>query len=838
MITLGRNWPPRALLPALPAGLLAALAFGVGDIVTQLSSAPADRWVGVSLSYTGLILLGPTWFCLALCMMRLRGMEIGRLAHPWIPRIPLVIAMLCIVALHTNPWHGQFLTLLEGRNAYHFFWYVQAAVGYSTGLAALSIYSWMALRGTDARTRRQAARLAFGSAITPGLSALYVLTPEQLPFDPTSIGVAVTCAIIVASIRRQEFSSVSVDSLTEAHDWDADAVVLMDMSGRMTSANLAAQQILGQMAAEPGGDVIAGLAHVLRVPASGNAPPLTDLQDWMLGSAGMHDQLYRMGSQWLRIDAAQVKNLEGLPVGVIVRVRDETELREATEAVVEQAAALEAVFAASGEGICISNSDRTIRYANDRFREILGIDHLRPGARLREAIDEIVTGLCDPESFLAAADAVLVDSSTTIRTSFTTADGRIIDCTSLPLSGGGTIRGRVWRLSDVSEQRRSEEAILSAQKLESLGLMAGGVAHDFNNLLVAVMGNADIALTDIPEGSSVRPLLEDIRRAAERGSDLTTALLSYAGRSRGATESVDLSEITREMVELMRISMPADVAIELDLVPLLPAVHGDPTQLRQVAMNLLINAADSMKPDGGSLQVRTGTKRLDSEALAGLHFSGQAEPGHFVFVRVEDKGHGMDEETRQRIFDPFFTTKSDGRGLGLAATLGVVRAHGGALGLESAFGLGSTFTIYLPAGDHSAPIRFADSDEQDDRWNGSGRILVADDEETVRRVARRILEDAGFEIVEAVDGADMLRCWKEHSGELRAVLLDLTMPVMNGEEALRELRKLEPKIPVLVASGYSSDQLLLEEQGPETDFLAKPYRRGTLLSAIRTLLGE
>ncbi len=837
--TLFRHLPPRRLLPALPAALGAAFLFSFGDLLAQLSEGTPALWAGVSLSYTGLVLLGPLWFWLAVELADYHGLRPRWLQSPRWKQIPLCVGALSVAFVHTNPWHGQFLTLAEGRNDYHVLWYIQALNGYLTSMGALGVYAWMARSSTSERVRRQVRPMTIAATLTPILNAIYVLSPMEFPFDLTTVGVATSCAILVLALRREEFVSVSVESLGGLLEWDSDAVLLVDDEGRLVQSNPAAQRLFGHMLTGSGIDVLDRLCHVLRRPGAVTRPLSPDsLRRRLLGSSQADGQLFRLADRWIRLESTLIKDSDGRTHGAFLRARDETALRAATEAAAEHAAALEATFAATGEGICISDVRNRVLFANDRYGEILGLRSLRPGVDLNALLEELLPRLEDSERFVSIVPAIVDNPAIVIQDTFAMADGRIIERTSVPLMQDDRVSGRVWRLADVTEERRSEEAIRNAQKLESLGLMAGGVAHDFNNLLVSVLGNADLALLDIEPESGLRPLLEDIRRAAERGSDLTTALLAFSGRSSGALELIDLSEVAREMIDLVRVSLGPNVRPHFDLPSGLPAVSGEATQLRQVVMNLLINGADAMQPHGGPLRIEAGTVTMSVKSLRDLHFPADAEPGNFTFLRVTDEGIGMDEETRQRIFDPFFTTKENGRGLGLAATLGVVKGHRGALDVTSTPGSGSTFTVYLPAHDERLLTQSVDEEDEIDHWRGTGRILLADDEPAVRRVAVRILSRAGFEVVEVENGAEAIDLFKEMHGDFRMVVLDLTMPVMGGKDALRRLRELDPKVPVLLASGFSSDQVALDEFGGRTDFLAKPYRSDALSEAIRRLLGE
>jgi PAS domain S-box-containing protein len=397
------------------------------------------------------------------------------------------------------------------------------------------------------------------------------------------------------------------------------------------------------------------------------------------------------------------------------------------------------------------------------------------------------------------------------------------------------LRNESVRKRAEAERERLRHQLFEARKLESLGLLAGGIAHDFNNLLGAILGNACLVLETLEVDHPERTAISEIQAAAERGALLTRQLLSYAGRAPATRVPVDLSEQAREVAELLRRMLRPEVELCFDLADSLPAVEVDPGQLQQVVMNLLRNAADAIGPAGGQITVRTSLARLERPELAHLVVGAGLEPGVYVRLDISDDGCGMDPETRERLFDPFFTSKDSGHGLGLPVALGVVRAHGGGIALESEPGAGTCFRVYLPASSRAAePRRDDDSPVQ----RGSGRVLIADDEDAVRRVARRILERQGYGVVEAADGGAAIECVREAEAPFVAALLDVRMPG-GGVETARALRELDPELPILLQSGFDSDDATgrVGVDGP-TAFLAKPYSPRAIGEALRALLAR
>lgn len=409
-----------------------------------------------------------------------------------------------------------------------------------------------------------------------------------------------------------------------------------------------------------------------------------------------------------------------------------------------------------------------------------------------------------------------------------------VRCRSAPhrLPDGGTrFDGLVLDETDRAladqERARLEERLLSAQKLESLGLLAGGIAHDFNNLLTGVMTEAGLALGDVPPGSSVQASLRAIETAARRMSELTKQLLAYAGGGKLSTERIDAARLVAEMVELLRRNVDRDARLDVDLARapggdggaigrIAPAiVEADPTQLRQVIMNLVLNASDALQGRRGEILVRSW-----SEACVAAN-----APGVWV-LEVSDTGCGMDAETRRRIFDPFFTTKGRGRGLGLSAVLGIVQGLSGQIDVESEPGRGTTFRLRVPLSPgQEAPASTGEVPSV------SGprrlRVLVVDDEEAVRITLSRVLGRRGHAISVAVDGADAIEVFRKAGGAFDLVLLDISMPRKNGYQVLQELRAIRPDIRVVLMSGYSEQHLAgMNGSGaaPRPDgFLEKPF---------------
>ena len=383
------------------------------------------------------------------------------------------------------------------------------------------------------------------------------------------------------------------------------------------------------------------------------------------------------------------------------------------------------------------------------------------------------------------------------------------------------------------EARRAIEAkVLEVQKLESLGVLAGGIAHDFNNLLVAILGNAGLALLDLPEGSPARSSIIDVETASRRAGELARQMLAYSGRSRFRIEPVELSELVRELLTLLEVSIGKGVILVLHLPDEPIVVDADAAQLRQVVMNLVINAADAIQERSGTVTIRVDRLLADEAYLADAYPGAGLAAGDYATLEIADTGMGMDQATQARIFDPFFTTKFTGRGLGLAAVLGIVRGHGGALRVYSELGHGSTFRVLLPLS-ASSPVSSSDGDGA---WRAEGNVLVVDDDPMVRSVARRLLESFGLTVVVAAGGPEAVARVVADPDAVDAVLLDMTMPEMNGAEVFERLQDLRPDLPVVLMSGYHEDELTSDLGARISGFVQKPFTPADLAKRMRIAL--
>ena len=410
--------------------------------------------------------------------------------------------------------------------------------------------------------------------------------------------------------------------------------------------------------------------------------------------------------------------------------------------------------------------------------------------------------------------------------------------------GEGGPSGIVFIARDIAERKKTEadrlrlEArVKQAEKLESLGSLAGGIAHDYNNILTGVLGNASLALQELPHDSPLRERMRGIELSAERAAELTDQLLAYAGEEQHVTRVFSLNDLIREQKLRFEESMTRNAKLELHLKRELPQIDADPSQITQAILNLLINAGDSLGEDEGVVMLRTSAINAKRSYFDGAVLDeGQAE-GRYVFFEVSDSGCGMDEETQKKMFDPFFSTKASGRGLGLAAVLGIVRAHGGAIKVYSQPKRGTTIEVLFPV--HRVPQVVREESGIFRAWKGTGTALVVDDEELVREVAVKVLERQGFEVLRASDGPEALEIFERRRDDIRLILLDLTMPQMDGETVFREIRRHKTDVRVLLMSGYREKNATqgLEGEGL-AGFLHKPFRPNELVRKVREVLLE
>ena len=416
--------------------------------------------------------------------------------------------------------------------------------------------------------------------------------------------------------------------------------------------------------------------------------------------------------------------------------------------------------------------------------------------------------------------------------------GRIVerDAAGQPLRAAGTHLDITARKEAEAATAQLQRKLQETQKLESLGILAGGIAHDFNNLLTGVLGHASLAKLDLPPGAAALQNIDQIEVAARRAAELCRQMLAYSGKGHFVIQHLDLNQIVEDSIHLLQISISKQCVLRTNLTRPLPAVSADATQVRQIIMNLVINASEAIGTRSGVIALTTGVVRADKNYIQTLRFTPDFPTGDYVFIEISDNGGGMDEATLSQIFDPFFTTKFTGRGLGLAAVLGIMRGHHGGVKVYSEPSRGTTFKMLFPC--VAGPADDLDQKPvSQPAWRGRGTVLIVDDEETVRAVAARMLENLGFAVVLAEHGRDGFEKYQLEPDRYSLVLLDLTMPHMDGQETFRQLRALRPAVKILLMSGFNQQEAISRFAGKGlAGFVQKPFELATLASEIRRVL--
>ncbi len=527
-------------------------------------------------------------------------------------------------------------------------------------------------------------------------------------------------------------------------------------------------------------------------------------------------------------------------VGIIT---DNTERKRAEEARNKALAFVETLLDSSPMGIRVfDGATGMCIQANHEAADIAGgtIEAL-----LRQNFREL--GSWRDAGFTALAEAVLTDgmarhAEADLRTSF----GKLVTARyhfSLFIADGKPhllVMGRdateEKRLEE--ENRRIEAQMLHVQKLESLGVLAGGIAHDFNNILMAILGNADLALMRLAPAAPARENILKIEQAARQAADLVRQMLAYSGKGCFVVEALAINEVISEMTHMLDVSISKKAVLRYDLAPNLPTVEADATQLRQVVMNLVINASEAIGERSGIIAISTGVMECDHAYLSDMWIDDGLPEGFYVSLEIADTGCGMDRETVSKIFEPFFTTKFTGRGLGMAAVLGIIRGHKGAIKVYSEENRGTNFKILLPACAHAASPALS-APPSADSWQGTGTVLLVDDETTIRTLGKEMLTMLGFQVLTAGDGREALELFRQNRDDIVCVILDLTMPRMDGEETFRELHRMDPALRVVMSSGYNEQDVTRKFIGKGlAGFIQKPYKMSELGLKLSSILGH
>ncbi len=509
-------------------------------------------------------------------------------------------------------------------------------------------------------------------------------------------------------------------------------------------------------------------------------------------------------------------------------------IQERTEALVKGQRELQGIIDNSPNAIWIKDTAGRYILANQKMQMIYGEEVgsiIGQSDELFYPPDIAADMRAADERALRSDSHILVEGEYTIHGEqryFYTVKFPLRDEQGVPFGIGGIA-------TDVTTFKRVENQLAETQKLESLGVLAGGIAHDFNNLLTGMLGNASLMSVTLPPGDANRELAGEIETAARRAAELCRQMLAYSGRGKFVIERLNFTKAVEELVPLLRSSISSRTELRLHLDPQLPSIDADPSQLRQIIMNLVINASEALPESGGWVAVSSSSRYVISDHLREAIGHPDLLSGDYVSFRVQDNGSGMDEETQRRIFEPFFTTKFTGRGLGLSAVLGIVRSHQGALLVESALGHGTTFELLLPVAEGEADAQLAQTQPPFEQPPLRGlRVFLTEDETAVYRLITRVLAQAGAHVTAYENGAQAAAEFMPGKHDL--AILDLTLPGLDGREVLVRLRDRQPDLPVLLISGYSEQEAYNHLTSVKPNgFLQKPFSSDELLAQIATI---
>lgn len=484
-------------------------------------------------------------------------------------------------------------------------------------------------------------------------------------------------------------------------------------------------------------------------------------------------------------------------------------------------------------GIALVNH-QTFEWTNPKMAEMLGV----PQEQLQGAPMDSVNSSLTPAEFSQMAVQTLARGGWLDREAeFYRSDGapfwgRVM---AKALHPEDVESGSIWLMEDITARHHAEVALRQSLKLESLGILAGGIAHDFNNLLAAILGNLNLAQSKLTDDSKAKNYLERVERTVLKASELTRQMLAYSGRGQFVIKPHSLNQVVDDVAHLLQASISKKISMHFKLGTDLPPFQADAAQIQQVVMNLVTNAADAIGDDEGTITIATEFQTLDRAFISTTFPTDGLRPGPYVILSVEDTGCGMSRAILNRIFDPFFTTKLTGRGLGLSAMLGILRGHCADIKIYSEEGKGSVFKVFFPAATGSQEA--APEVEENTSELFSGKVLLVDDEIVILEITRAALGALGFEVVTAGDGLEALEAFQEAPYTFSLVLMDVTMPRMDGLEAFHAMRRIRPEVPVLLTSGYSDLESLHEPlREGLAGFLQKPYQIKDLHKAIKVCL--
>ena len=631
------------------------------------------------------------------------------------------------------------------------------------------------------------------------------------------------------------------------------AIFMLDREGRVATWNQGAERLKGYTSEE-----ILGRHFSCFYPEEDVALGKPPMELTLADTYGTYQEegwrIRKDGSRFLaHVVITALRNPQGALTGFVKVTRDITMQKDAearmlsfareleenvalkTQELQESEARLQGFIRHATSAIAFKGADGRYLLLNPMMETLLG----RSRAEILGRTDlELLPAPRGPEVAQADRKVLASGQALEVEEHWTHADGSSHDYLSqkFPLVDG---EGHHWGIgiidTDITERKVVEQARLQSQKLESLGILAGGIAHDFNNLLGAILGNLGLAQMELSPAAPARARLTTIETLVLKATNLTRQMLAYSGRGAFEIKPLDLNRLVEEMTHLLSISISKKVAVHYRLDAGLPPINADASQLQQVVMNLVINASDAIGDRPGNITVHSSVMSADEPYLERTFHGQTVRPGTFVALEVTDDGSGMSAETQKRIFEPFFTTKFSGRGLGLSAIQGIIKGHAGGIRVFSEVGQGTTFKVIFPAATGQAEV--PGPDEPARSYAGSGTVLVVDDEDSIRTMAAGILAQLGFDALLAADGMEALVLYETHRADIRLIIMDLTMPHMDGAETFAALRSRGYTTPVVLSSGFNENEAVNRFKGEGlAGFLQKPYRVAAFIQVVKEAL--
>lgn len=688
----------------------------------------------------------------------------------------------------------------------------------------------------------QGSELVAVEAMKSGAQDYIVKSPAAFIHFPETVKYALKSWSLIRS-RRLADEAIRRGKREWEQTFDAvpDMIAIIDINHTIVRVNRAMARRCGLNPEHLIGRSCHELVHCSETPPT-FCPHIKMLQD---GLVHVEEAEIKELGGFFDISVSPLYDSEGRVNASVHVVRDITERKKIEIELKNSALRLNTIFEASSAGILSATPDWKPAFFNKRITDMFGYT-------AEELKSLSYFQILHPDCYAAAAanmhelDSGQKETVTTERL-YMRKDGStfwgFLSGRSM-IDDGGKLLGFLGTITDITERKLADEKrqemerqFQQTQKLESIGVLAGGIAHDFNNILTIILGHCFMVKKEIDSGLTDKSHIEKIESAAIRAADLCRQMLAYAGRNTLVQSQVNLWQLIDEMVKMLTSAIKKNVSFELDLARDIPEINGDNSQIQQVVMNMIINGAEAIGDANGTIRVALNRAAVQPAEGETDFFGGAIPPGQYACLEVTDSGCGMDGEIQKRIFEPFYTTKFTGRGLGMSATLGIIKSHGGALKLSSTPGIGTCFKIYFPLQNAAVPAEPLLLDHAPSVKGASGTILLVDDEDAIRLVGSALLSAMGFSVLVAANGRDALEIFNTPEIRFDLVLLDLIMPVMGGLETYRKLRKLAPSLPIVICSGYGEENIREEmERDQYTAFIQKPYKPAELIEIFNRIM--